>query len=334
MALRRRLLAAAQAIPGVESAARVNSMLFGTNTADLRVPGIDSVARLGRFNFQVASPGYFAVMRTRILRGRGFADSDREDAARVAVISAAMAHVLWPGKDALGQCIYVGFNSTGSKAATAPCTTVVGIAEDAAQQSIMDDQRFMYYLPVEQLGWSWATTILVRVSSPRVEVESERVRRAMQAVMPGQGFVIVRPLQELVDRQRQEWRLGATLFVAFGGLALVVAAVGLYGAMGYNVAQRKHELGVRVALGARSANILRLIVGQGLAFAAAGAVMGLTMALIAARWMQPLLYNESPRDPAVFAMVVAVSLAVAVVASVIPALRATRADPNMALRAD
>src|SRR4029077_11487552 len=159
-ALRRRLLAAAQAIPGVESAARVNSMLFGTNTADLRVPGVDSVPRLGRFNFQVTSPGYFAVMRTRIVRGRGFTDFDREATPRVAVVSSAMARVLWPGKDALGQCMYVDFNSAGAKAISRTCTTVVGIAEDAAQQSILDDQRFMYYLPVEQLGWSWAATIL------------------------------------------------------------------------------------------------------------------------------------------------------------------------------
>jgi ABC-type antimicrobial peptide transport system permease subunit len=172
------------------------------------------------------------------------------------------------------------------------------------------------------------------MSSPNVDAEGELVRRAMQAVMPGQGFVIVRPLQELVDRQRQDWRLGATLFVAFGALALLVAAVGLYGAIGYNVAQRMHELGVRIALGARAGNIVRLIVGQGLAFAAAGAALGLTIALIAAPGVRPLLYKESPRDPTVFVLVAVVLLAVALVASLIPALRATRADPNVALRAD
>ena len=334
IAFRRRLLAAAQAIPGVEAAARVNSILFGTNSADLRVAGIDSISRLGRFNFQVASSDYFKVMRTRILRGRALNESDRQGAPLSTVVSAAMAKVLWPGKDAIGECIYVGFNTLGSNSSTAPCTTVVGIAEDAAYQEITDDQRYTYYLPVEQLGPSWSSTMLVRVTGANVDAEAERVRRAMQAAMPGDGFVIVKPMQERVDSQRRTWRLGATLFVAFGGLALLVAAVGLYGAIGYNVAQRMHELGVRIALGAQSSNIMGLVIGQGMAFAAAGAVMGLLIALAAARWMQPLLYKESARDPLVYAGVGAVIGMVAVIASAVPAARAVRADPNRALRAD
>ncbi|HEV8410021.1 MAG TPA: ABC transporter permease, partial [Gemmatimonadaceae bacterium] len=334
IAFRRRLLATAQAIPGVEAAARVNSMLFGTNSADLRVAGIDSVTRLGRFNFQVASSDYFKVMRTRILRGRALNESDRQGAPLATVVSAAMAKVLWPGKDAIGQCIYVGFNTLGSFSNTAPCTTVVGIAEDAAYQNITDDERYTYYLPVEQIGPSWSSTMLVRVRGANIEAETERVRRAMQAAMPGDGFVIVTTMQERVDKQRRTWRLGATLFAAFGGLALLVAAVGLYGATGYNVAQRMHELGVRIALGAQSSSIMRLIVGQGIAFAAAGAAMGLLIALAAARWMQPLLYKESARDPLVYAGVGAVIGIVAVIASAVPAARAVRADPNRALRAD
>jgi putative ABC transport system permease protein len=333
IAVRRRLLAAAQALPGVEHAARVNSQLFGTNTADLRVPGIDSVARLGRFNFQLSTPDYFNVMRTRIVRGRALSDADREGTPPVTVVSEAMARVLWPGKDAIGQCIHVGWGAAGAADHT-PCTTVVGIAEDAAQQSITDDQRFMYYLSVDQQAPEWVSTLLLRMSGPSAAAHVERVRRELSREMPGQGFVVVRPLQEIVDDQRRSWRLGATMFVAFGGLALVVVAVGLYGVIGYNVAQRMHELGVRVALGAQARDVATLVMGQGISFAVAGVAIGTVLALAAAPWLQPLLFQQSARDPATYSAVAATVILVAVVASAVPALRAARADPNAALRSD
>lgn len=331
--VQRRLLSTAQTIPGVEAAARVNSGLFRTNTAELRVPGIDSVQRLGRFNFQVTTPDYFKVMRTRILRGRGFTDADGTGAPRVVVVSEAMSRALWPGKEPLGQCIQIGFDPQ-TRPESAPCSTVIGVAEDAAQQDITDEQRFMYYLAVDQVDPSWFSTIFVRMREGKIEEDIERVRRAMQAAMPGMGFVVVRPLQEVVADRQRGWRLGATLFVAFGGLALVVAAVGLYGVIGYNVAQRMHELGVRIALGARSSAILRLVLSQGLAFAAAGAAIGLAIALAASRWIEPLLYKLSPRDPFTYAAVAIAMGVVAMLASALPAWRAVRADPNRALRAE
>ena len=333
VAVRRELLAAAERIPGVEAAARVNSMLFGTNTTILRVPGVDSVERLGRFNFQMTTPGYFKVMRTRILRGRGFDEGDREGAAPVTVVSAAMAKVLWPGQDPLGRCIQVSWDPAAGIRAP-PCTTVVGIAEDAAHQGLLDEQRFMYYLNVDQIEPSWVSTLFVRMTGPDIEGDVERVRRAMQAVMPADGFVVVRPLQEVVDDQRRSWRLGATLFAAFGGLALVVAAVGLYGVIAYSVGQRMHELGVRIALGARAGHIVRLVVAQGLAYAAAGSAIGLLLAAYASRWIEPLLYKESARDPVTYGAVGALMIAVGLVAGAVPSLRAVRADPNRALRAD
>jgi ABC-type antimicrobial peptide transport system permease subunit len=128
--------------------------------------------------------------------------------------------------------------------------------------------------------------------------------------------------------------LGTTMFVAFGVLALLVAAVGLYGVISYNVAQRRHELAVRIALGAQAHDVVRLVVGQGVRFALAGVAIGLGLALLAARWIQPLLFQQSARDPATYGVVAAILLAVALVASALPARRATRADPNSALRAD
>lgn len=124
------------------------------------------------------------------------------------------------------------------------------------------------------------------------------------------------------------------MFVALGVLALLVAAVGLYGVIAYNVAQRMQELGIRIALGAQSHDVVRLVVGQGIAFAAAGVAIGLGAALLAARWIQPLLFEQSARDPATYSLVAGVLLVVALVASAFPAARATRADPNTALRSD
>jgi putative ABC transport system permease protein len=325
-AFRRRLLATAQSIAGVEAATRVNSLPFATNTFDLHVAGIDSVARLGRFNYQATTGDYFKVVGTRIIRGRAFGSRDRADTPPVAVVSESMGKALWPGRDPIGQCLHV-------RAETAPCTTVVGIAEDAVQQSIGDEERFFYYLSDEQPPFTPTNRLFLRVATPDALV-AERVRRELQRIMPGQAYVTVTPLEDLVDTQRLSWTLGATMFAAFGVLALIVAAVGLYGVIAYGVAQRMHELGVRIALGAGQANIVRLVVGQGIAFAVSGVAIGLGATLVAARWVEPLLFRESARDPFIYGGVGIVIVLVALLASAAPAMRATRADPNAALRSD
>jgi len=202
------------------------------------------------------------------------------------------------------------------------------------QQSLTDEQRLMYYLPLDQIDPSWGSQMFLRIANGNIAAAAEPVRRALNNVMPGEGYVTVQPLETLVDRQRRSWRLGATMFVAFGVLALLVAAVGLYGVITYNVAQRMHELGVRVALGAQAGDVVRLVVGQGIRFAAAGVAIGLAAALLAAHWIQPLLFRQSARDPLTYGAVAGLLLTVALVASAFPARRATRADPNIALRSD
>jgi ABC-type antimicrobial peptide transport system permease subunit len=137
-----------------------------------------------------------------------------------------------------------------------------------------------------------------------------------------------------VDDKHRSWRLGATLFVAFGGLAFIVAVVGLYGVISYDVAGRMHELGVRIALGAQPGSVVRLVVTRGTRFAVAGSLIGLGFALGAARWVQPLLFHESASDPATYAFVGGAMVLVAVSASLVPALRASRADPAASLRAE
>jgi predicted permease len=324
---RRRLLDVARSMPGVERAAWASNVpLQGTSVMSLFVPGIDSVGRLGRFTYQTASEDYFAVTGTRILRGRGITAADRFDSPRIVVVSEGMARTLWPGQDALGRCVRVG-------ADTMPCSRVVGIAEDAVHDPV-EDQPLRYYLPLEQYPAEGASNLFVRTRASDPTTIAERVRRTLQTEMPGQQYVTVEPLADLLDATRRSWRVGATMFVAFGVLALVVAAVGLYGVIAYTVDQRMHELGVRIALGAQNMDVARLVVSHALGLAVTGIVLGTAIALLGARWIQPLLFRQSASDPAVF-IIVGVALAlVAVAASAAPAWRATRADPNTVLRTD
>ena len=165
-------------------------------------------------------------------------------------------------------------------------------------------------------------------------LEAESIRKALQRVMPGASYITVQPLREIVQDARRSWRLGATMFVAFGVLALVVAAVGLYGVIGYNVAQRMHELGVRVALGAQRASILRLVVGQSVRFAFAGVAVGACVAVLVSSWIQPLLFQQSATDPRIYGVVATMMIVVALAASAVPAFHAVRADPITALRTE
>jgi predicted permease len=326
-ALRDLLLSTARTIPGVESVAWVSSAPFvSTSNTDLYVAGIDSVSRLGDFTYQATTPDYFRTMGTRILRGRGITPDDRFGAPGVMVVSQGMAAALWPGQDALGKCVRI-------RSDTVPCTTVVGVAEDMVQRDLVATKRFHYYLPIEQFRRTWGIGMVVRLRGEPAH-EAEHVRAALQRVMPGAYYVTVRPLGDVVQGARRSWRLGATMFVAFGVLALVVAAVGLYGVIGYNVAQRMHELGVRVALGARRPDILGLVVGQSVRLVLAGVAIGVLAALAASRWVQPLLFRQSATDPVVYVGVGVVMLLVALAASASPALRAARVDPNGALRAE
>jgi ABC-type antimicrobial peptide transport system permease subunit len=152
--------------------------------------------------------------------------------------------------------------------------------------------------------------------------------------MPGVSYVSVLPVSKIIGTETRSWKLGATMFAAFGALALVLAAIGLYSVIAYTVTQRTHEMGVRVALGAEARDVIRLIVREGLIIVLPGIVLGGAIALLAGKWIAPLLFDVSPKDPSVLVSVVATLVVVAVVASWVPATRASRVDPNEALRAD
>ena len=326
-AMRLLLLATAQSLPAVESAAWVSSAPFiSTSATAVFVPGIDSTGQLGEFTYQATTPDYFRTMGTRIVRGRGFSPEDRHGAQSVLVISESMARVLWPGQEALGKCARVWRD-------TMPCATIVGIAEDMVQLDLAGTKRYHFYIPIEQFTRTWGNGLVVRMRGD-VSRQAETVRAALQRVIPGPSYVTVRPLGEVVQTAQRSWRLGATMFGAFGMLALIVASVGLYGVVTYSVAQRTHELGVRIALGAQRQHIVRLVVGQGARLAVAGTVLGIGIGMFASRWIQPLLFRQSATDPWVYAGVGALMIGVALLASAVPAVRAARADPNSALRAD
>jgi ABC-type antimicrobial peptide transport system permease subunit len=246
------------------------------------------------------------------------------------VVSEAMAKVLWPGEDPIGQCVRINDYSTARKGPS--CTYVVGVAEDIKTQSLSDDKGYHYYLSAAQFH-PQQTGLFVRVRGDAT-AHVETIRRSLQPLMPGASSVTVTPFADVIGAQMRSWRLGATMFLAFGALALLLAAIGLYSVIAYNVAQRTHELGVRIALGARVGDVLGLVVGQGIRLGVAGIVIGGGIAVLTTRWLKPLLFQESTHDPVVYALVAGVLLAVAVMASYLPALRAARVDPNVALRTE
>src|ERR1043166_4871573 len=260
--LRHRLLDEARTIPGVSHAAlRVTMPFWSTWNTDLHVAGIDSVQRLGEFDLNAVSSDYFATMGARVLRGRASCDQSVAGSPRSMVVSEAMAKRLWPGRGALGQCVRVGSD-------TLPCTCVVGVAENIKSQTLTDEGGYFYYLSSAQFSPEQGG-LFVRVSGDGA-AGKETVRRRLQALMPGAAYVTVTPLAEILGSETQSWRLGATLFTVFGGLALVLAAIGLYSVIAYNVAQRTHELGVRVALGAEMGHLIRLVLVEGMKLAIVG----------------------------------------------------------------
>lgn len=326
LALRRRLLAEAQAMPGVTHASTQLTMPFWSIwNMDLHVAGIDSVDRLGEFDLNAVTPDYFATMGTRVLRGRGITEADRAGAPRAMVVSEAMAKALWPGAEPIGQCVKVGGD-------TVPCTYVVGVAENIKEQSLSDDPGRFYYMSADQFHPDMGG-LFVRTTGDAAG-SKEAIRRRLQALMPGVSYLNVTPLADVLGHETSSWRMGATMFTVFGFLALLLAAIGLYSVIAYNVAQRTRELGVRVALGAGTRDVIRLVMTEGMRLALVGVGLGAVIALVIARWVKPLLFEQSPRDPVVFAGVAGVLLAVAALASFLPARRAGRVDPMEALRAE
>ena len=329
-------------VPGVEKAIPVDTMPFGSTSAPaMDVPGVD-MSQFPQTPFlNAAAPEYFEVLGMRLLRGRGITAADGPGSAPVVVVSDTMARSIWPGQDPLGRCVRIGFVADPAEAQGLPCREVVGVVNDARPRSIVPEALtiMQFYVPYEQVppppmeGIPTIQGLLLR-SSGKPESLVRPVQAAVHSVAPGLPYVNARPYASVIDPQTHSWRLGATLFSAFGGLALVMASIGLYGVLAYMVARRSREMGIRMALGAQPGNVVALVVREGLWFAAIGLAAGGAAALAAGSWVKPLLFETDPWDPTVLGGVALTLALVAVLASLLPALRATRADPNLALRAE
>ena len=323
-ALNTRLLDAATSMPGVARASLVKMVPFrGIWSLPLFVSGIDSVDKLGEFDLNGVSPGYFATMGTRIVRGRGIEPNDDARSRPVMVVDQSMAAVLWPGRDPIGQCVRIW-------SATAPCTYVIGVAEDVHTHTLGSEAgNYLYYRSIAQLSPD-DVGLFVRAGGDAAR-SVEPLRRRLQRELPGAAYVVVERLSDVIGSETRTWRVGATVFTALGALAVVLAAIGLYSVIAYGVAQRTHELGVRLALGAARWSVVRLVVVDGVRFTLLGIAAGCAIAWSASGWIAPLLFGEHPRDPLVYGAVTATLFGVAMLASAVPAFRAASVDPKRAL---
>jgi predicted permease len=322
-----RALERVQGAPGIASAAIAATVPFGPSFGrDVGVMGRDSVRHYTSM-YNVVTPDYFRTLGASLLRGRDFADVDRESAPRVVIVNEMLARRAWGNENALGRCVRVGNDSL-------PCATVIGVVENVRRQSIFEDSTNFVYLPLAQArSWINARFIVARAAGDPAIV-AETVRHAMQTAAPQLPFADVRLVknQPVVRHETLPFRLGAVMLGVFGALALLLAAVGVYGVISYDVGQRTREIGVRMALGARAADVASLVMRDGLRLVAIGGVIGTAIALAAGRLVTPLLYETSPRDPAVLAGVALLLLVVATLACLVPARRAMRVDINTAIR--
>jgi predicted permease len=278
--------------------------------------------------FLAVSPQYFAATGLRVIRGSGFPDVPGAAMPRVMVINDAMAKAIWPGENAIGRCMRFGKED-------APCYTITGIVETARRDQVIEDAKAQYYMPIDNMpprGYV-DPTLIVRASPDHIAQIEGEIRREIKQAWPS-GIPHVTRMADALERQYRPWRLGATLFTTFGLLALIIAGVGIFSTVSYGVSQRTHEFGVRVALGAQTSDVVRLVIGGGLRTVAVGVVIGIGLALAGGRLIESLLYGIKPSSPAVIAIVAAILLGVSAIAAFAPAWRAARVDPVNALRAD
>jgi putative ABC transport system permease protein len=276
-------------------------------------------------SFYGVSPDYFSTLGIRIIRGRGFTERDDERAPAVVVISETMAAKFWPGEDPIGKRVKLSYNNTGPR-------EIVGIAGDVKQKSLTDAVLTQMYTPFVQTPWPFLTAVAKTTAAP--EAAAGSMRQALAHLDPQQAAGEIRTFDQYLARSIATPRFTAILLGAFAALALLLAAFGLYGVMAYSVAQRRREIGIRMALGAQPADVRSLVVSQAVRLGAAGLTAGIAGALAVTRVLGSLLFGVSASDPLTFASVSAALITVLVLAAYLPARRATRVDPIVALRAD
>ena len=320
-----RTLRALRDVPGVRLAGATSRLplLPGNSTRGLAIRDLPADAQ-PTADYRTASPGYFSVMSIPILRGRAFEDADREDRQPVAIVSNSAAQRFWPRRDPIGQHFQI--NVPG------PEYTVVGVAGDVHSASLESAPQPTVYLPYRQDAFPFMTFVLrVDSSAPGAGLQAS-VRQAVWSVDKDQPIGALLTMDERLSHSLVRRRFSVTLLSAFGTMAVLLAAVGLYGVLAFIVSQRRREIGVRMALGATGRDVIGNVLGQGLRLAGLGMAIGLALAVAVTRLMSALLFGTSPTDIATFIGAATLLAIIATAASLVPALRASRVDPLVALR--
>lgn len=322
--MRKAALAAVSALPGVESVGAAFTYPFGgAVSSSVRVPGLEPTPSLNTGGpYVIGVEGrYFEALGIDIVKGRPFDERDRNGSAPVAVINQTMADLFFPSRDPIGRCMYVNDSQE--------CTTVVGVAENTRQSRLVEERTMQYFVPASQGRFPAATFFLkAGPGGPGANALREAVYQADSRFR----HVRAQRMSALADRQKRTWQLGATLFTVFGALALIVAVIGLYSVLAFDVAQHRREIGIRMALGASRGRQIASVVIQAARITTLGVLLGLGAAAVLASRIHPLLFETSAYEPSVYALVAASLLSAALLAATIPAWRAAAADPGESLR--
>jgi putative ABC transport system permease protein len=317
------------ALPGGQSVGAVNNLPFSVRNSGGSFhlegqPAPPPGQRL-RADLHVVSAGYFEAMRLPLHRGRGFTEQDREQSLPVAVISEALARRHWPGQDPTGRRIKLG-----ARESDGPWLTVVGVVGNVTQQWIDQEPRSAIYRPYTQAP-DYSLSLVLRTAGDPLTLAAA-ARAQVARVDPDQPVYELRTMGRVIADSMAGVRLAVGMMAVFGLIALALAAVGVYGVMSYSVTQRTHEIGIRLALGARPADVLWLVVGQAFKLALVGVALGLPVAFGLTRLMSSALVGVVALDLSTFAGFTLMLTAVALLSGYLPARRATRVDPMVALR--
>ncbi|HVF58071.1 MAG TPA: ABC transporter permease [Pyrinomonadaceae bacterium] len=314
-------------IPGVESAATIDMMPMGGSggTTVFLVEGRPAPPQ-GQYpeaNARTSSPGYFQTMRIPLLKGRDFSEHDTADSPRVVVVNETMARKYWPGEDPIGKRLLDPNNRT-------PPAEVIGVVGDVKHFGLDDKaEEYIYTSSIQTPGNSMF--LVVRAATDPSGI-TPLMRKEVQGLDKELPVFDVKPMSQRIIESTASRRLVMFLLGIFAGVALILASVGIYGVMAYAVTQRTHEIGIRMALGARRADILKLVVRQGMLLVVLGVTLGLLVSFAVTRFMTGLLFGVTANDPATLAGVSLLLAAIAFIACLIPARRATKVDPMVALR--
>jgi len=324
-----RIAARVRGEPGVEGVAMAVGSPWGVGiVVSVSVPGLDSLPRFpggGPF-ISAVTPNYFDLMGTRIVRGREFTAEDDLGSPLVTVVSQNMADSYWPHQDPIGKCLMLMREKQ--------CTEVVGVAQDTHHGRLVERSGAALYIPLAQSDSSVntpVTALLVKTRGVAANLSST-IRLVIQDSFAELPYPRVDAYPTLFAAELRPWKVGSTLLSLFGILGLVLAAVGLYGAISYSVSQRTQEMGIRIALGANRLDVLGIAIGEGFRVTLAGICAGILASLLAGKAVASQLYGVSPSDPVILALVGVMLVVIALLASYFPGARATRTDPMVALR--